>query len=173
MKRFLLGVGFTIWAIGASASEKPVEPSPEKPVESVEAPSPEKTWDLISFRLEDIYVIQKGNANSGQISWNPTLHVSDILVLRGLFGGSLLKRPDLTLFTLLDYEAFFGVEKTVGIEVGGGGQTWVDNGGTYFTWGGSLYVSLPSVISRIFAGYGMVLTPTLSSVLRGGIAVSF
>jgi hypothetical protein len=137
--------------------------------------------DWCDFRLQQLTIFQPFGYNfTGEVSWNPALHLGSYVAIRGNIGGALLKGfPD--KFVAIDYEAriSYAFCKSFSVEAGGGAQTWLqENGGTAPTVSGALswmfFRKIPWMRAGITAGYTMFLPKdNLTHEATLGIMLSF
>jgi hypothetical protein len=142
----------------------------------------EEGGSILSFQLSGIGFFQSGGASvtSGMFSWNPTINASDWLDLRMNFGITILKADTEMNFFAAEYSAALALKTfdPVIIQLGGGAQSWFNNGGTkpIVTFDLAYRLAHPwlDFIDRFYLGYASILSsPSKTNIIRGGLGVSF
>jgi hypothetical protein len=115
---------------------------------------------------------------SGILEWMPSYALFGNWSIKGQIGGAPVKNSGTSTFGLLDYQALLSymVIPTVGIEAGGGAQTWINNGGTSAAVSANVPYYLPkdSFFSQVFIGYSHYFLSGLGTDEgRLGVAVTF
>ena len=132
--------------------------------------------DLTNFRIGQISVFQKGGSTfSGILTWNPGINFTDMFGIRASIGATYLKAKSTDKFIALEY-ALLGT-LTCGdfgtIEVGGGFQNWLENGGNRKLLEAGFVMPLKEhflIFDQIFAGYAAFLVPgNLTHEIRVGV----
>jgi hypothetical protein len=119
-----------------------------------------------------------GNSFSALVSWNPTYKFTPAWALRGELGASVFKGAG--HFFVAEYQvlgAYSGFAP-LSLELGGGAQTWFDNGGTSFIASANgawlLKHRVARYIDRIQAGYtACFFGSDFTHQIRAGIGASF
>jgi hypothetical protein len=121
---------------------------------------------LSRFRLSEITVFQSGGSSfSGDLSWNPAVHLWRNLSLQGNFGVSSFKNQGGSNIFIVEFQALAALKlKKFTLEAGGGEQFWKDTNSSYFALSGNILYQLNSpvwrVIDSVFLGYTSVSIPS-------------
>jgi hypothetical protein len=143
---------------------------------------PEHPW-FSYFQVAGIFAMQDPNSYefTGEISWNPTVCLSNLFCLRGNFGLSESKNQNIsnTSFLVTDYELLTAFYVDSGfLELGGGVQNWPGNGGIIPAFSGNLAwplrKSILGFIERFFVGYTLCLSSyEITHEIKIGFGVAF
>jgi hypothetical protein len=118
------------------------------------------------FRLSEITVFQSGGSSfSGELSWNPAVHLWRNLSLQGNFGISSFKNQYGSNIFIVEFQALAALKfKKFTLEAGGGEQLWKDTNSSYFALSGNILYQFNSpvwrVIDSVFLGYTSVSIPS-------------
>lgn len=141
-------------------------------------------FSLLRASANGYYATQQsgGNSYSLQANWTPFFNFSEKFYLRGNFGLVPLKSSASTTFIAYNGQILIGVAKLIsqlGVEVGGGVETWIESGKIYTLVG----VNLPwvfesnvlKVIDRVFLGYSSLMLSEVNATteIKIGIGLSF
>ena len=141
-----------------STRTHPAAQEAEPPSEAIEG--------LPIFRISQLSVLQSGgNSFTGELSWNPALHLTGVLSLSGNLGVSDYRGRTGSDFIVLEAQAFAAVTlERWSVEAGAGQERWgAAESGSYFAPGGNVLYRLDSpflaVFDRVVAGYTFVSVP--------------
>ena len=141
------------------------------------------TWK--SLEISGIYVTQGANQNStsAEAAWTPAFRINSSLAVRGNFGVAALRANDIygnqTTFTMIDVEALFRYYLTPDwdLDIGGGIQTWVNQGGGNGVVSANLGYDLTSpwlgFVDRLFDGYSDAFQNVNANEFRAGFGLNF
>lgn len=117
-------------------------------------------YKIKTMTLNSIVAIQPDNDSfSGQVNWTPYLVFTDFFKARLNGGFSALLGSNKKRFVMFDYQllAHWDFLPNWGFELGGGGQTWLNNGGTRPVASSFLVLGTSKkifgYIDRFFGGY--------------------
>lgn len=166
---FLAGEKACFWTYWDSSGAESRRMEAETP--SCKRGSADRGFDWAVFQTGFNLIFQGssgGSVYSWLLLWNPTYRFSSRFSLRGSFGGSLLKIKNGSSFLVLDMMVgpylpglIYLPGGTLGIEILGGTQTWVGQGGTYpavrstFSW--ELQTPLFNWVDRFTVSYAIFI----------------
>lgn len=133
------------------------------------ATSTSSEW--LRFQAGAVAAIYRSSAYSvsGDVSWVPSLFFFEEIELSGLFGMTSLKKSTSGQFLRLEYGLF--AETVLGgllIGAGGGGQTWIDHGGTAPMLSGLLGYK-PGFVDALTLGYSAVFGDIMIHQIKAGV----
>ncbi|MBL7716451.1 MAG: hypothetical protein JNL01_13380 [Bdellovibrionales bacterium] len=141
--------------------------------------SAQASISMMNFQANGYGVFQEagGNVFTGQVAWNPTMEMGSFKLM-GNVGAGLMKNAFDKLFPGFNAQVFLQKDLLgrVGVQVGGGIQTWLTNGGTHPIASGNLYWGLTNkwfgMVDKIFAGYSRFFMTNATDEFRLGIGIS-
>lgn len=117
---------------------------------------------------------------SGVVSWNPWLAVTQWFAFRGNFGASFFRSNQAQRFFVSEYEVFLSFPEVgpIGLEFGGGAQTWWGAGGTHPMASGMVLFPVDddnlNWFRYLYLGYSACFLPGVyTHLVRVGIEVTF
>lgn len=162
MKKLLLGISMVAASLGANPAQ-----------------CKDSGMEILAFRLSQFTVIQGSNfVASGLATYNPKIKLGFLSVGADL-GGSMLKNRNSELFTVLHAQLLAGlhVSDSMAVEVGGGVQNWLENGGTRPVVSGNLVLMPKSkflgFIDEWIVGYsGYLISNLYTHETRLGVGIA-
>ena len=137
-----------------------------------------RTLEFWQFRLGGIYATNtSGETYSGQLTWNPELHLGKLFSLIGNLGASYFKSNLDTKFTVVDYGGILGINLgKLTLEGQAGIQSWTNRKSYTLVGGGLTYRFVGrklGLFDRIFVGYNTLLDSGDTKEIKAGIGFSF
>ena len=143
-------------------------------------PASAEGLSLFEFQVGGLAIYQGGgNTYSAQLGWTPTYRMGGLWV-RGDFAGSVLKGLTDNRFVSLSYQALVGlaVWSSLGLEAGGGAETWPSNGGTSIALSSNAVWSFNEkifgIVSHLFVGYERYfISNSAGNEFKLGVGIAF
>lgn len=139
-------------------------------------------WQLVSFAVNALVAVQSKDAYSSwpELAWTPEVSLSPNFTVKALLGVSGLKGEGGSNYALLEYELMLGLyANALGIEAGGGLQTWVGQSNTLPLVSGNLVwrrVTRDNIawFERVFVGYSACFySPYMTHEIKAGVGFVF